>query len=289
VARHKDRIRTWSGEKVKAHASLLVEYLIQLASETDPQKGKPSEARKDHKAWIALVQLRELAETLAGWAIDHQVGLALNRLKHLTPPSTAETRENPEYIDYLSQLNSHQNEFQGRDLKDHSTISAEVARRILINCVTPNPVGLDAPLNTRLVSALTALEFGETLELFEATDPYRKVRWEELQHQLRAVGLIEYRCGRGSKKHEAQSDVAFHFGVEKDTIRRWESYVRKDLGNLLVANAVDSARNAALLEIDANRGIAVGAPAGFWDEMYGIEALKAAGKAYLTFKGFKRS
>ena len=283
-----DPSRDWSADRLRSYVLELIDHILILASETDPRNGPESESGKDFKVWKALVRMSEISETIAGWAIHHQAGLAINGLKRINPAASPEMAENPQYVDNLSKLNSHENEIAGRAC-DENELSSDVARRILANCLSANPAGISKTLSDKLVSALRALEFGETLELFKADDPYRKVRWEELQHQLRAVLLIEYRCKRGFKKYKAQDDVAEMYGVSKDAIRRWEGAVRKELGNLAVASALDGARNAALLEEDAVRGRVGGTPKGYFDREYGADALKLAGAAYQTFKRRKKS
>jgi hypothetical protein len=286
--KYDERSRNWSADKLRAHVLTIIDQVLLLARDTDPRKGSESERGKDLKAWKTLVHMREISETIAGWAIHHQAGLAINGLQHMNPASSAEMAENPEYKATLELLNSHANEAAGRACDDIE-LNSDTAQRILASCLAANPAGISQTLNGRLVSALRALEFGETLDLLKEVDvPYKKVRWEELQHQLRAVALIEYRFRRGFRKKEAQKEVAADFGVDEDAIRRWESSARKDLGNLVVINALDGARNAALLEDDAKRGASSLRP-GYWDATYGADASKRDGLAYKDFKRAKKA
>jgi hypothetical protein len=294
-----NRIRNWSTIQVREHALRLIDILLRLASETDPKLNEKSTSGKDQKAWSALVYVNELSKTLGGWALHHQIGLALKKLQHVGPALSPEMASDPEFADYKSQLDSHEHEISGRNAS-LETIDAATARAMLINCLAPNPGGLDLSLKDDLVNSLKALEYGETLELLRpGQDPYQKVRWQELQHQLRATELIEYRCRRGNKKYAAQEEVAGAYGVSKETIRGWESAVRRDLGELAVMAALEGARNAAIFEREALEGARDSAAtfaretrneypavtgAGYWDRSYGSDALERASQEYKAFK-----
>jgi hypothetical protein len=126
--KYDDRSRHWSADKLRSYVLVLIDHILILARETDPRKGPESESGKDLKAWKALVHMREISETIAGWAVHHQAGLAMRGLAHISPASSPELRGNPEYSDYIARLNSHENEIAGqaygsarRAARDHVT------------------------------------------------------------------------------------------------------------------------------------------------------------------------
>jgi hypothetical protein len=178
-------------EQARKHALLLIDAILKLSQETDPQAGAASEKNKDFKAWKTLVYMGELSETLAGWALDHYTGVALEGIKRINPATSESLRTNPEYLAYTDEINSHENELAGLAC-DVAKVPPGTARRVVASCLAANPAGIDRHLNRQLVAALKALDFGETLDLFKPDQEalYKKVRWQELQFQLQAVAFV---------------------------------------------------------------------------------------------------
>ena len=290
IATTDDPSREWTEAGRREYALLLVNDVLALSDATHPDKGVAAEVDKDLKAWTALVRMRELTETIAGWAINHQTGLAVEGLRALSSLASADINENPEYDENLSRLNSHEREQTGKRVYEETEkLSPLLARKILTNILSANPGGFNFDLNRMLVQAMQALEFGETLPILKRVESNRKVQWQDLQHQLRAISLIEYRNTRGMKKRAAQEDVARAYGMSADAVRGWEHAVRAALGNLQVHEEIASARHAALLEEKAKRSGGKGStPAGYFDRHYGADALRRAGEEYLAFKRSKK-
>jgi hypothetical protein len=272
--------RDWRPDQLREYALKIVDHLIELAKETDPNDGDKSALWKDTKAWAALVHISELTQTLAGWAIHHQSGLASEGLKYVPRVYGEDLEVNTEFQELRKQADAHKNELIGRDLNDD--VVPEIARRVLINCLRPNPAGLPSAINRQLVTALKALEFGEILPLFAAPVLRRKVRWVQLQHQLRALGLIQYRVERGFTKVRSDRDVAASYKVAPATFRTWKTMLRKDLGEIDVAEALEGAKSAAvILEAalkEGNRRLV-----DITERQYGDEALRDAGAEYQAF------
>jgi hypothetical protein len=283
---YSQRARIWRPEHLRDYARQIVDHLIELAQATDPKGEKQSEAGKDGKAWRALVLASELNETLVGWALNHQAGLAKKNHKHLPRRFASEVEAKPELVALRAEADAHENEITGRELAEN--VAPELARKILINCLRPNPAGLRSSLNQQLVTALAALEFGDTLPLFHAESLWKRVRWEELQHQLRARCLVAYRVEQGMTNKSAREQVALAYGARGDTVRGWEAALRKDLGDIEVTAALEDARAAAIIAREANAANDLKL-AGIHDNRYGAQALRKAGADYRAFLKQKKA
>jgi len=80
-----------------ASAGELIDQLHRLEQETHPKDGLKSANRKDLRAFEALDVAGQLIDALAGWALDHQVGLALKNLKFV-PLQPSGTKQHPDYL-----------------------------------------------------------------------------------------------------------------------------------------------------------------------------------------------
>ena len=72
------RSRGFDREAQNRHVRFLLERLETLANETDPSGDELTSERKDQKSFDALDCAGRLIDAVAGWALDHQIGLALN-------------------------------------------------------------------------------------------------------------------------------------------------------------------------------------------------------------------
>ncbi len=84
-------------EKLKEYVGDVVNELIALEQSTNPAGGKETSKDKDYDASRALEKVGELVESLAGWAIDHQIGLGMAESSSV-PEQPSDTKSHPEYL-----------------------------------------------------------------------------------------------------------------------------------------------------------------------------------------------
>ena len=77
---HYPRRNDFGGARASYVASL-IDKLSELERKTNPEGGARTAKRKDLAAFRALRTAGKLVNALAGWALDHQAGLALKNLK----------------------------------------------------------------------------------------------------------------------------------------------------------------------------------------------------------------
>ena len=197
-------------------------------------------AQKDENSRLALMWANNLVGLLAGWAIDHQIGLVLS-----DPPGGDET---PRFGSYPSAHgDDHIHEATG---SQHEFDDSKINRRILTALLQ---YGL-GPFPTQIVieatDALVALDMGETQALVA---PRRGLpgqgTWDYTKWMLRyeAVLHVEYFRGMGQKRDGVDSalgKVAEAYGVEPGTIDRWASEVPKKLKGISLVYEKGFARHA---------------------------------------------
>jgi hypothetical protein len=286
--------RKWARAARDEYVTFLIDRLRKLEQRTDPKDGQNSAKGKDLAAFEALSVAGELVNALAGWALDHQVGLALKNLEFvpLQPSGTkdhpAGTKDHPEYLAGRKNVDDHVHEKNGSSL---GALDPIAARKLLINLLRANSGGFHPMLQGMAIEALEALDYGEVQPMLAETKGGDKRTLAVRRLELRAIAFVEYRYRRGSRKYKAQQQVADALGVEKDTIKSWELRLRTDLGDLAVSRTISLARNAAqneddaqkaaykpsLNENDARQGVYSGPPSskvGAWESQYGADALR---------------
>jgi DNA-binding transcriptional regulator YiaG len=238
----------------------LIDRLHTLERKTDPEKGPRSARGKSAAALDALEIAGALVNALAGWALDHQAGLALKDLEFVQLRMT-ETAERVNYRNSRSTDDDHRHEWIGRNWVGRETDPIEpfepiepiVARNWLMNLVSANPGIFNLQLTWMTLWALKACDYGEILPMLSATKKGRKVNWTILQLQLRAVEAVKFREARGIKKFKAQQEVAEAFGVSVDTVRSWEMRLRDELGQFKVASRLAVVAKIGKNETDAEQ------------------------------------
>ena len=224
----------------------LIDRLRDLERKTDPSLGEQSAKGKSLAALEALKVSSDLINALAGWALDHQAGLALKGPK-LVQPRRAKTPGHRGSSNDRPTDDDHQHEWHGRSwIGRHGgpTDDPIVAKRWLINLLR----GLTSMHNLELmltaVLALDASEYGEIHPILGATKRGRKVNWSILQLQLRAIAFVRYREANGVKKYKALEEVAKAFGVSVDTLRTWERRLRNEISQAEIAHQLAIAEEA---------------------------------------------
>jgi hypothetical protein len=215
----------------------LLEQLDQLEKKTRPSWGEETEAGKDRAAFSALHIARELVGYVAGWAIDHQIGLATKKMGFV-PRRTSQAEAHPDHLEGKRKADSHDNERIGGN-----TIKLEpIAERIaLINLLRANPGGFPEEVRGPAIEALEALSFEEVLPMLAPAKGNRKVKLTELRVQLQIIGFVEFQkaaYGHGAKQAAYKTASKVLEIVEASTIRSWEFSLREDLGQLTVTQTL---------------------------------------------------
>ena len=266
----------------------LITRLHDLERKTNPKGGAQSAKGKTKAALEALRIASDLVNALAGWALDHQAGLALKDQKFVQL-GTAKTPEHRGTSNVGAADDDHQHEWFGRNWVGRlgaGPIDPIVARNWLMRLVR----GLFSIFNLELMlmtlSALEACDYGEIQPLLRATKKGRKVNWTILQLQLKAIELVKYREASGIKKFKALEEVAGAFGVSVNTLRTWEARLRSEFGQPKVAQGLASAEKLGKDESDAKH------PASSSLSAYGQESLNEFARQHkvaMARKGAKRA
>ena len=286
----------WDGTDTEARRKYLhglIDDLLRLESETDPKDGEATAADKDLKAFRALQRASELVENVAGWAIAHEIGLALEGLEFV-PLGPSGTNEYPQYQAAKARVDDHGHEMAGAEVfsvskQGFSRPSPEVERRIWINMcrsMTSSHGCLPYALGAGLVDALQALHFGEAMPLLDPEKvKNRGPRYSLARLELKALEHVEYLKARGFKAGAANDKVAQAYGKADRTVRDWGPNLRSELGDLFVTRQLRFAQNGGT-NAEAAKGS--GDRSGFLvhDAQYGEEALQKNGQEYRRLQGY---
>ena len=230
---------------------LLLERIGSLEEQTRPSLGEKSAMGKDLAAFEALSCALELVSHVAGWAIDHQCGLAKEGLEFL-PLFDPEIHKLPEYSRRRQLVDTHEHERIGALTKTEGSDNAQVARRILRNILlADNSLMVDHRgvfphwLNHSLRTALRALDFGKMSPLLEPIKVRKKRDLTQLRFQLIAVSMVAYRQGLGMTEEAAREYVARRMGQSEETLKSWKTRLRDKFGYLVVESELQAARKCA--------------------------------------------
>jgi hypothetical protein len=233
------------------YVSYLLGRLDELEKQTRPSGGSTTSKRKDLAAFDALEISGELVRHVAGWAIDHQMGLASEGLQFV-PLQPSGTKQHPEYLQKKSSVDSHSHEKTGS--KTGAVTDPFFVRKCLVNLLRANPGGWPRWLCHHVIEAIESLEFGEVWPVFTPIKEGRKRDLTVLKLQLRAVAIVAFRSrAYGITKGKAQEEVANTLDVDKETIKTWEYRLRNELGRLQVDRTISFAENHASWICDANK------------------------------------
>jgi hypothetical protein len=257
--------RRWSNS-TDDYVAHLLDRLKKLYKQSHPRCGAESAKGKDHAAFDALHVAGDLVKAVAGWALDHQVGLALNG-HEFVPMQPSGTKRHTDYLKARRAVDDHVHEKTGGGLH-HCDFDPVVERQMMVNLLRGNSGGFNESLTGRAIGRLHA-------EIFRKTRAKRGPAAKRLQ--LKALAFVEYRYKAGlGKKGRIQEDVANQFCVSVIALRKWEKRLRDALGDWEVERELSFARNLASQVV--HRRLA-GAPVGS-GERYGDDALVRAARAY---------
>ena len=245
--------------------------LDQLERQTDPQH-PDSESDKDASANKALRIVSELGAYVAGWAIDHKIGLAIEGRGNI--PDLAIQARRPAYTELREQVNSHRHEAAGRS----PGLTRQVQRKALSNILNAMASPFCESIFDPLAEALEALEYGETLPLLEPARDGRKRKFRELKLQLLALCFVEYQRTLGRRVDQLESDVKDAFCVSESTVRGWKRQLKTQLDPFNVDNALLRAEHCG--KVDRADGGAR------FEQTLGLKALKKWGSQYKAIQRF---
>lgn len=249
-----------------------------LEQETRPNLDQAASG-KDLAAFSALKTASWLVKMIAGWAIDHQRGLAAQGLSFV-PLGTTQTKVHPEYLKKRTAVDSHEHEKCGGNLAE---LSPTQERQFVINLLRPMIPHLG--LSYQIIEALEALDYGETLPILRKALTSKRTGLTEYRAKLFAVAFIEYQHTKGIKKHVSTETVATLYAVSKDAVKDWPSEVRGALGDLEVDRELSFARNCAQNFIhETQHSEESEASAEWFDNRYGLPALKKIASRYKARK-----
>jgi hypothetical protein len=209
----------------------------------------PGADAKNHKAVVALRDMAQITERLVGWAIDHQIGLAMSGQStvSLTP---RHVKSPPEPTGAVDHTNSHKHEKRAslhfRRSKGYS-LDGETQRLILWNLLRSNALPLPYALREEWEEALHAARYGELRPLFNAPriglgkEGYsKKCLW------MKALEHVAFRRGRGEQAGASQTLVASRFKETPATVRGWITELKNFFGPQEVSSRLAAARGYGL-------------------------------------------
>ena len=263
-----------------------MERLAQLEIKTRPSHGETTAKDKDLHAQDALRLARKLVAAVAGWAIDHQVGLAAEGFEFV-PPQPAQTSHHPHYLQQKAMADDHRHEKLGAVEAENGNSDPQFQRACLINLLGCNSGAWPGWLCQTIVNALEALEFGEVHPIFERTSEGNKRDLTERRLMLRALEMVQFRrTAYLMKKQDAQEEVAKEIGVGSETVKSWEGRLKGEIP-LLVARALAFTENHASWVADSLKRERLGEAVSlkdreFHESSYNRQALELLGKEYRT-------
>lgn len=221
----------------------LLQRLRELEEQTRPSGGDSTAKDKDWRATDALRLAGELVDAVAGWAIDHQVGLALQNLKNVPPPVGAE-RDYPERI---AAADTHTHEVSGFGAKE-SSVDHTGARKVLANLLIHNQGALPSWLVQQCLAAIRATDLGDkkSRHLFVTVGKGNKHPLATHELELQALAFVAFRRAAYSLSEEkAAEEVAAALKiVAPATLIGWELRLIAKFGKLEVARRLAVARHA---------------------------------------------
>ncbi|MGY4355385.1 hypothetical protein ACVWZR_004438 [Bradyrhizobium sp. i1.3.1] len=235
-----------------SYVQLLLSRIDELEKKTRPSAGAAGADRKDFAAFQALKWAGALVEHVAGWAIDHQLGLAFER-RRFVPLQPSSTKEHPQYLATLKAVNNHQHEKTGACLRFEDDRSPETARRILINLLHSNAGAMPRWLAQQAIESLEALEYGEVRPIFKPLNESRKRDLTLLRLQLKSLAMVAFRRKLGMLKGKAVEEVADALGQSPNTVLSWNTRLKEEFGPLEIDRTIAIAENHASWVVDARK------------------------------------
>jgi hypothetical protein len=190
---------------------------------------------KDARAARALAIAGAMVESLAGWAIDHQVGLAVNEVVYEPldlSPSPDSDADDPRHE-------------QAGAAYDWS--NPIINRRALANLLATNPGGFPYRLALEAALCLEALDLDQTLPILEHRKPgVDDAPCTLAQLRLSAIGHVAFFHGAGSDRADAEYKVAQAYSARTETLRHWRARLPYLLGRRAVSESLERAEASGI-------------------------------------------
>jgi hypothetical protein len=269
----------------------ILDQLDELERKTRPDLGAKSAAGKDLAAFEALELAGKLVQYVAGWAMAHEIGLAAEVLRFV-PLQPFGTKNHPDYVAQKALVDDHRHEIRGGAV-DMDLSDPHLARKCIINTLSPNCAGMPHSMQREIVEALEALDWGEVRPILEPVLKGNKRTLTELRLQMRAIAMVTYREALGVEKHKAQKEVAAALGVAFETLKAWERPLKEKFGAVAVERQKSFAANHAS-HVKAKREYAAtgkevkGEQLEVHESSYGSNALAQLGTKYKEALGFSK-
>jgi|GEM_PF-4051848 len=196
---------------------------------TDGRRGK------DARAAQALALAGLLVDALAGWAVDHHVGLAVNRVAYepldLAPAPGTDADDD-----------RHEEAGAAYDWSNPA-----INRRALANLLAANSGGFPYTLVLEAALAVEALDLDRTASIFERRKRGLDDNAATLARlRLRAIEHVIFYDGAGASRTEAEEKVAAAFDVTVEILRQWALRLPYLLGRRRVRDAIGRAEHAGI-------------------------------------------
>jgi hypothetical protein len=205
-----------------------LDHLDELERRTRPSLGANVRG-KDFDAYEALYIAAGLFDYVAGWAIDNQRGLA----------QRGERSDSHEmFLRRKAAGEDHSLETRGALRQPLDSVQARRFLFNLLHAMGPRIVPND------IVEAIEALDYGETLPIFQKLRTTKRTGLIVQKAKLQAIAFIEYESQKGIRKHVSVEKVMEAFAVTRDSVKDWKAELRVALGTFRVDMVLTCARNA---------------------------------------------
>jgi len=213
----------------------IAEIIAELQALERSVQSDGSAVAKDTKAKRALLLAGILVDSLAGWAIDHEIGLAVAGALYepldLEPVAT-------EGLD---------DEQFGALGAAYDWSNAAVNRRALANLLAANAGAFPRELALECALGLEALQLDETRVIFERrARRLEDARYRMAMQRLRAVEHAIFYENAGAAPADAEAKVAVAYEIDVDRLRRWRHRLPYLLGTVSVRENLERAAHSGL-------------------------------------------
>ena len=213
--------------------------VVEIAALSDAKSDRSKGMGKNARAARALSLAGTLVDGLAGWAIAHEVGLAVNDVQFDSLDLTTEP-------DSGADDEGHEADGASYDWSNPAT-----SRRALVNLLAANSGAFPYALVLEAALSLEALDLDQVNPILESRrralneGPYMLA-----QLRLRSIEHVMFYSEAGAGREEAEGKVAAAYGVSVDTLREWTNRLPYLLGPRGVR---DSYQRAGATGITARR------------------------------------
>lgn len=282
---HNGRILGHRGYSIHDSTARMLKLLEDFENLTQPSVGEHTAVGKGEKAASALRIAGNVVELMAGWAIDHMIGVELSEQK----PLHKRAKEYSEYDSHLFEECGAS--YDWTDHKINRRVAATMVRELLPEI-----------LADELFTSLDALDAGEVLPMLEATTHTgQKGPKLTLAHErMKALKHVAYRQGKGmsgAKAREEVAEVYDHYVDKRITVRMIADWKIRAVPSALSINHVTDILKLVEHHGNVTNCLIFGKPieglsheslvmlANGFEEQYSNDALRADAQSYQELVG----